>query len=229
MSTAIYEQLYNACDCNRDDFDEADVNELISLISMATCWTQRPCETFLMGLRQEIIDLPDCKEDCGIISFEPFYHPFDDNSFTFKLIKIDGIEEEEIPITDYSYGKATGVFRIDPPIPSCTCYDYICGCRPEYKLVIEYFAGYEELPDCLLPLFCEAIKYIAEKNTCDCGECEICQTNMAIEDLRMSEDGLTIRDRLNYYFVKILYEQYKKQLGLISLCDRAEELWGMVI
>lgn len=229
MFYAIYEQLKNACECIEDTFTEADVNELIDLISIATCWTQKPCETFLRGPRKEVIDLPECLDECGVVEFDPFYVPFDRDSFHFYLVEVDGVEEKFTDVTDFAYSELSGVFRVNVPLPSCMCNNYACGCPPQYKLYVEYEAGYDWLPECLLPLFCEAIQYIAEKNTCDCGECEICQTNMSAESFRIDEDGVTITDRLNYYFVTTLYEQYKKQLGLISLCGSENGLWGVVV
>ena len=45
----IIEQLKEFCDCFPCDEDnklEKTVKEAIHLISLLTCWTQRPCETF---------------------------------------------------------------------------------------------------------------------------------------------------------------------------------------
>ena len=69
----ILEQLQAYCDCVKD-ITEEDVAELVNLISIATCWQAKPCETFLVGERREVIDLPSCA-DCPI-TFEPFYQPF---------------------------------------------------------------------------------------------------------------------------------------------------------
>lgn len=229
MISTIFEQLKAECKCNSEDIHEADVKELISLVSMATCWTQKPCETFLLSEREERFDLPTCLDDCGIFTIEPFYYPFDPESFEITLIKRQGIEEEEIAVEDFAFSKSDGKIRVDLPIPDCRCQVCTCDCPPEYQLIVKYIAGYDELPDCLLPYFCEAIKYIAEKNECDCGECEICVAKNDINYQIEYEDGISIVDRLNYYFVQMLTEQYKRQIGLISLCGRGLRYWGEVV
>lgn len=224
----IYEQLRDYCDCIKDVKQE-EVDELINLVSMATCWTQKPCETFLNSERREVIDLDDCLCDCQIVRFAPFYTPFDPESFTFTLVKEVGIEETLIPVTEFTYSEIEGVFKIDPPIPNCDCGCNECTCNPKYKLVIDYVAGYEELPECLLPVFCEALQYIQERRECDCKQCQACEN---YDDERVEvlvEDAATITNQLKAYFVTTLTEQYKRQLSLISLCRSKKRLWGIVV
>lgn len=224
----IYEQLRDYCDCIKDVKQE-EVDELINLVSMATCWTQKPCETFLNSERREVIDLEDCLCDCQIVRFAPFYTPFDPESFTFTLVKEVGIEETLIPVTEFTYSEIEGVFKIDPPIPNCDCGCNECTCDPKYKLVIDYVAGYEELPECLLPVFCEALQYIQERRECDCKQCQTCEN---YDDERVEvliENAATITNQLKAYFVTTLTEQYKRQLSLISLCRSRKRLWGIVV
>ena len=52
MANTPFEQLSEYCDC-MEDVQERDVIELINLISTYTCWTQVPCETFLLSERRE--------------------------------------------------------------------------------------------------------------------------------------------------------------------------------
>lgn len=224
----IYEQLSDYCDCI--DVQESDVDELINLVSMATCWTQRPCETFLNSERREVIDLDDCLCPCDIVRFVPFYTPFDPESFTFTLVKEVGIEETLIPVTEFAYSEIEGVFKIDPPIPSCECGCNECSCNPKYKLVIDYEAGYEELPECLLPVFCEALQYIKERRECDCKQCQTCENKYDDDGVEvLVGNAATITNQLKAYFVTTLTEQYKRQLSLISLCRSNKWLWGIVV
>lgn len=219
-----YEQLTDYCDCV--DVSEKDVNELIDLISSYTCWTQRLCDTFLKSERREVIDLPDCLGDCDVFEFEPFYDPFDVDSFTFTLVEINGIDETETAISTYKYSKAEGKFRLELPLPGCTCRPR-CGCESKFKLVVEYIAGYEEIPECLLPIFCEALVWIKDKNTCDCSECQPC------DPTQLDREGIinyaSLNGRLQDYFLHVLAAQYRKQLGLISLCANRKHLWAVVV
>ena len=221
----LYDQLSDKCNCV--EVRESDVDELINLISMYTCWMQEPCETFLYGERRQVIDVPDCMCDCSVFTFEPFYKPFDIESFTFTLVAQTGIEETSIAIGDVAYSETDEVFKMMLPIPNCKCKSQ-CGCPTNYKLVVTYNAGFDDLPDCLIPVFCEALKYIKDKNDCPCNRCDTCDTDDDRIEVVESE-AAKLQDRLKYYFVKVLTEQYKKQLSLISICKPERKLWGFVV
>ena len=221
---SVVEQLTEYCDCLKE-VDEKNVNELIDLISTYTCWTRNVCETFLKSERREVIDLPKCVCNCYVFEFEPYYQPFDPESFVFTLVEQNGITETLTEITDYGYSMVDGKFRMELPLPDCKCKPK-CGCESTFKMVVDYVAGYEEIPDCLLPLFCEALQWIIIKNTCDCEECEPCQTDR--KELGVI-DETTLTGRLQIHFLSILTKQYFRQLSMISLCKREECLWGVVV
>lgn len=220
-----YEQLNNYCDCV-SNFTEKDVNELINLISAYTCWTQKLCDTFLKSERREVVNLPSCVGDCDVFTFEPFYQPFDENSFTFTLVEQKGIDEVETVISSFRYSAVDGVFRLELPLPPCTCMPS-CGCEPTYKLMVDYIAGYEEIPECLLPVFCEALVWIKDKNTCDCSACQPCDP--AENQVQGVINYASMNGLLQDYFINTLSMQYKKQLSLISLCKSRHHLWGVVV
>lgn len=220
----ILEQLTEYCDCQT--VEERDVNELISLISSFTCWTQKPCETFLKSERREVVELPNCIDDCDVFEFTPFYAPFDEESFTFTLIEQNGIQETATEITDYIYSEVDGNFKMELPLPGCNCKPN-CGCESKFKLLVKYVAGFELIPECLLPLFCEALIWINEKNKCDCEDCQPCdQTYRESRQI----DYASLTGRLQEHFLMILTRQYFRQLSLISLCDGYKgQLWGVVV
>lgn len=219
---SIIKQLEDYCNCIT--VDEKDVDELINLISTYTCWSGKVCDTFLSAERREVVSLPNCICDCDVFEFEPFYTPFDVDSFTFTLIEQNGILETATPITDYTFSIADENFRIALPLPNCDC-GCTCGCEPEYKLLVTYTAGYEELPECLLPIFCDALSWIRQKNDC-CGECEPCQSdNTDVGEI----DFTTLEGNIQDYFLRMLAVQYRNQLSLISLCDRRKSLWAVVV
>lgn len=242
----IYDQLKAYCECV--DVSEDDVAELVNVISLATCWQRTACETFLPGVRREVVDLPSCA-DCPI-TFEPYYQPFigertvteiDEETggiitkkvpfgiddFKFYLVKIDGIVEEvtEIPSTDYAYHASDGMFHIIPGLPSCKCGCNPCGCPPSYKLIAEYIAGYDEIPDCLLPVFCNVLEVIRAKNDCECDAACGCENG---EQQITYAKGDVVTVALETDIGKLLVETYKNQLGMISLCAR-KRLWGFVV
>lgn len=222
MITGITEQLSEYCDCV-NDVEEKDVKEIIDLISMYTCWTNEPCDTFLLGERREVIDLPSCL-DCEF-EFEPFYHPYDEDTFKFTVVKQQGTDIETWEV-DYVYNPATGKFLMDLGLPNCDCAIPSCDpCEPSYKLVVTYEAGYESLPDCLLPVFCNLLDVIQAKNECDCEKDCACNT----EDNIKYASGDVVTAALETDLGKMLVEQYKRQISLISLCEESKSMWGIVV
>lgn len=197
---------------------------MVNVVSLATCWQRVPCETFLKGARREVIELPSCA-DCPI-TFEPYYSPFDVSTFRFWLVKIEDLDETVTEITEYRYGATDGVFRIDAGLPSCRCGCNPCQkCPTEYKLVVEYEAGYEELPDCVLPVFCNLLEVIKAKRNCDCEECGCENPEQQITYAK----GDVVSVALETAIGKELVEAYKSQLGMISLCRGPQYLWGMIV
>lgn len=221
----VIEQLTEYCDCV--EAKESDINELISLISLQTCWADKsdPCGTFLTGERKEVVDVPDCMCDCDVFTFDPLYSPFDPESFAFTLIEQEGIAETATEITDFTYSVIDENFKMQLPLPSCGC-NAKCGCDKKYKLLVTYIAGYDEIPDCLLPVFCEALQWIKEKNTCDCSECEPCKGK---EPEYGDINYTTLTGRLQDYFLTVLTQQYIKQIMLISVCRECHGMWAVVV
>lgn len=227
----ILDQLRDYCECVKEATDE-DVAELISVVSMATGWMRSPCENFLLDDRTEVIDLPSCS-DCPI-EFEPYYHPFDPSSMKFTLVKIKGVEETEEEITDFGYISSEKKFRVNA-LTRCGCTVCECGCPTEYKLKAEYSAGYTEIPECLLPVFCNLLEVIQAKNDCDCT-CE-CGSN---EEAQYDRYGNLITQQVKYKsgdvvsvfletdLAKMLVQDYKNQLGMLSVI-RQKRVWGLVV
>lgn len=218
----VVDQLTEYCDCI--DVEEKDVYELIGLISSYTCWMQNPCDTFLLSERREVVELPNCADNCDVYVFEPFYAPFDSESFTFTLIEQNGIEETATEITDYIYSPVDENFRLILDLPDCKCRPK-CGCESKYKLLVTYVAGYELIPECLLPLFCDALAFIREKNKC-CDDCAECGTDYRGDT---SIDPTKLEGLIREHFLSILVVQYIRQLSLISLCNETRHLWGVVV
>lgn len=233
----IYDQLTQFCDCV-DDITMKDVEDMISVVSLATGWLKDPCESFLTSERREVIDLPSCM-DCPY-TFEPYYYPFDPDTFSVSLLTVQGIDETLIPVPEFRYSEVEGVLRIDTGLVPCHCLPCdVCGCPPEYKLVITYEAGYDTIPDCLLPVFCNLIEVIHAKNDCDC--CEKGCTSCDNETAKYDQYGNIVTQQIKYksgdvvsVFLetdlgKLLVEQYKSQLGMMSLVKKSHDVWGYVV
>lgn len=247
----LSEQLSAYCDCS--SVKESDVDELVHILSQMTCWNgtnvknanvgARICDTFLNGTRYEVIDLPGCLSKCPAFYFYPFYYPYDLESFNFKVAHISGITETIYELENVSYVSSKGAFAIDlsDVIKSCKCSSKCSTCRDEYKLLVEYDAGYEEIPECILPVMCNLLNVIEAKNNCDCdSQCPSCsnstttvnpvtgQTTVSVQTIKYASGDITTV-QLETELARLIVNNYKNQLGLISLCSSPMELWGKVL
>lgn len=237
----VYEQLYDYCDCVREligDDGVSDptfikyVDEMIHLISLKTCWINDPCETLLNSERIEIIQVDPfnkCCCDAGIIKFTPYYTPFNADSVSIELIEISGIHETitEIDPNDYAYSTSCKQILID--VTDYVNFD-LCNCQSIWKLRIKYDAGYIEIPECLLQLFCDILHVIYDKNNCNCEKCQACTGNNTYNDVVIEyAEGDTISPKIDQYLNILVLNMYNEQLGLLSLCDRCSGIWAVVV
>lgn len=243
MADNLFTQVTQYCDCVKE-ITVKDVDDMISVVSLATGWMLNPCETFEKAGRREVITLPSCL-DCPF-EFEPYYVPFDASSFSFTLVERKGLEVVQTPIENFVYYgyddrdmKYTGKMLVETGLPQCNCAcTDECGCPTTYELVAEYEAGYETLPDCLLPVMCNLLEVIHAKNDCDCKQCG-CEDG---ETITYDSDGNITSDQVIQYksgdvvsvfletdLAKMLVEQYKNQLGMMSLLKYTHNVWGYVV
>lgn len=225
----IYNQLEEYCDCLQDiDNDEfrKNVNEVINIISYLTCWTQKPCDTFLRGERQEKfeidnIDLCGCAR--GIKEYSLAFQPLYKDTIKLTLIINNGIDYEYIEIDDsyYSYNEYFKVLKVNL---SEFVKNSKCRCKDILMLVVDYEAGYELIPDCLLQLFCDVLQNVNTKNECSCGHCSVC----GIDD---TDDGTiiiptkfnsTLNRTISNYIDDLVSGYYSNALSLISICNNFE-------
>lgn len=237
----IIDQLTTFCDCVPQEAFEEDnrdkllrnVEELIFLVSILTCWTNEPCETFLNSERQEVIDIPDfdpcsCECDVGVTAFKPYYYKsIDVNSFEVFVVNTSGLQEEieRVDAGYYAYSELSKALKVDvrPYVEKSRCNP----CDDDYKLLIKYNAGYDLIPDCLLQLFCDLLHVIYNKNNCDCSTCQACKDGDDNEPNIVFDDETS--ETLDDYLHKLVESAYKKQIGLISLCQKCCGIWGVVI
>lgn len=225
----IYEQLQEYCGCCQKDSSEKNITELVHLVSTATCWAGEGSDTFLMGERREVFELPSCPDKCLVYEFKPFYHPFVAESVKFVIIKEQGINQEIIKLTedDFIYDEFDKCFKIKLPY-SCECN--ICKCGKKYRLVATYDAGYDRIPEFLLPVFCEMLDLVNKKNECSC-ECQTCEAENY--DNKTDYGEYTTGDMLTADIINkvgpLLTKTYNDILSLISLCEPRYFIYGEVI
>lgn len=235
----IVEQLGNECRCLKDINRDSDlfayvVKDMINLVSQLTCWQQNPCETFLLEEREEFFDIGDyeqCGCNAGIVEIEPFYSPIEPGSMKITLLELNGTEVREIDLPDsaFFYNVAWGnTVKIN-------IKEYIrngeCCCPLQYKLRATYYAGYSDIPDCLLPLFCGLLHVVYDKNNCECSTCAACASTEDVVVTAEYNGGDNISKLIDNYYTNIVLVAFKKQLGLISLCRARLEnqVWGVTV
>lgn len=240
MYENIIEQIKENCDCLKEKDIESglvdkSISQLIQLISTITCWTNRDmtCATFLSSDRQELFDINAIQQcghcDHGLMDVELFYTPIVPETIKVKVLTRTGIKFEEHVLSEdeYSFNPYENVLYID-------LKDFIfcnpCSCDSVEKVIVDYVAGYEELPECLLPIFCDMLSYLIEMNRCECAKsCDICDID-TVDEVTLtgyeSEEQKTTFD-----FVKnTITNAYSRQLELMSLCGRRRKrFWGAVV
>lgn len=245
MFDEIIEQLRDYCECIGDlDTDniakrqqvERNLTELIRLVSILTCWAsgkiqkfsggcccENYCDSFLMQPREEVFE-PEIVRSCtcgnGIVKVSPYYRMIRPETITVSIHYRNGIELEEVPVGEYSFDPYEETLWID-------LSEYLtdsCDCREIVRVVVNYEAGFERLPECLLPVFCEMLQYMNDMNRCNCESCSSCEMREDSEE----PDEKNQKD-VWFWVRKNLYEAWSRQLEMISLCQARSRLWGAVI
>lgn len=163
---------------------------VLRLFSLITCWTDSTDDLFLMQTRKQQTttkqlcgcrkDCCNCDEDQVVIPLE--YAPLLDDggcmyvSGTISVVINGVVHREEIP-ADYLYEHTdpynNKLYIIRDDFPDLLMWNNrcCCLCRRQCTITIEYNAGYEILPDGLLPLICPLLTKIdsAKVGLADCA------------------------------------------------------------
>lgn len=152
--------------------------QAIRYISNLTCWTDRDDDTFLTQIRRQNYEAAThcaccptsccCDEDQIVITLD--YTPNPDNMWIGGRISavVNGklvVEDIDAKYLEDHYDYYTGklyIMRAD--FPQILLDHSRCCCLRERKVNIglEYLAGYDRIPDGLLPLICPIINKINE-------------------------------------------------------------------
>lgn len=237
MYEKIVEQLKNYCSCIKESDLEADkleknVGELIDLISTITCWKNHPCETFLSSQREEVFDVGEFKKcgcDSGMVRIPLFYPMIDPTT-----IEVSVITRERITFTthklevdkDFSYNPYDSIVYVD--LSNIDYKDVCnCGCDELSKIVVSYVAGYETIPECLLPVFCDFLQFVIAMNRCECG-CSTCEETDG-SDVLISEENSDAQISISVYVREHITKAYSEQLGILSVCNSKDTWVGAVV
>lgn len=237
----VVEQLKDKCDCLKETDTSAykfeqNVEQLINLISILTCWKrgskENYCETFLLSERKELFDFKQVKScgccDNNITTLCLYYDLVKPESISVKLRVRNGIKfsEVEIDSNDISFDEIENNLYID--LSNYTDVTNNCNCDVLQKIIVTYDAGFEEIPDCLIPVFCDYLSYVIDMNKCECG-CDSCDddNDVNIDDIVNMDSNA---EQLNTYVTvrNHIISAYAQQLSIMSLCGRNYFL-GMVV
>lgn len=163
---------------------------VLRLFSLVTCWTDGINDLFLMQTRKQqttVKQLCGCRRDCCNcdedqivipLEFAPLYDAEDCMYVkgTISVVINGKVHREEIsaeylyehtdPFTNKLY-----ILREDFPDLLLWNHRCCCLCRRNCTITLEYNAGYELLPDGLLPLICPLLTKIdsAKIGLADCA------------------------------------------------------------
>ena len=236
----ITQNLQERCgcfDCDDGATMQRYMESFLRVLARLLCWTDGECSTILRALRHEVIPLTSFNL-CGcdaMVEVKPYYWKgFDPTTLKVYMHKRKGLEREEYELdTDkwnWSFVDGTILVNVtDELSPCCKCYDP-CSCEAEYKLVLDYEAGYtsETLPDCVYDAMCHFLSiFIAYQN--DCGTLDECANmdKLAVGAvLKKKSVDYIVREwtvdqsSIDRYYVKLINTWALQTLSSLSLCKR---------
>jgi len=235
----------------------------IRQISAMTCWTGTlpnhdkrgfvDCTTMEYGERMDVFDLDPidiCECPKGVRGFRLSFPlgqtidveetpdgPIRKERYDIEFLYIsymNGIHRECIPIkeTDYSYDHVSRRLMVD--FSGYLGILNTCGCDNNAKLEVEYYSGLNELPECVIGVFCELMQFMVELEKCDCANPNKCGHRrqhtglMRIYEIPMG-DGMDTRNndsRFQPYvettmldmIISIVNKSYIHQMQSLSIC-----------
>lgn len=228
------------CFCDKDD-DEIGklIKTLISLLSISLCWNDTICGTFEYGLREETFDyIPNCMtcECCATIAEYPLFYVSKGADFQIVNVALyiyNGLNETMTLLKPTQYTYRNGKLLIDTStLPSNCC---TCSCD-SYELRVEYESGYKQIPDCLLPLFCELLVAMS-LSLSGCGSIDTCcnmtsaKSYQILKSKRLGDISYSWeidKNHTSYLYTKMFNRLQTLAIAQMSCCNNnynEERLW----
>lgn len=230
----IYDQIAGYCNC-MSEIDPCNVEkylaQLVDYVSMMTCWKRKSCETFLSSEREEVFApnyINDCGCDQGLTIIPLYYTHIFEPTIQVTIQLRDGVNFCEVLVDpeDYSFDTYDNELYIN-------LSKYLglaggqCDCTKFKQIIVRYIAGYDRIPDCILPIFCDLMSYIIELNACGCTQCTDCESGSMRDEEDFPKDE---NEQLIYTWIQqAVTTVYINQLGLMSLCGKKHDFLGVVV
>lgn len=243
MDELIIAQIKDSCPCfcdKTDDELEVMISKLISLLSVSLCWNSDICGTFLYGEREETFTyVPDnCMvcQPCNRYKKYPLYYHADNSKLEVISVQINtyvGLETNEFVLPPNAYTIRKGVLIIDSSVLPVTCCT--CSCE-EYEIVVNYNAGYELIPDCMLPIFCDLLTNLSLSlsgcgSITDCCSMDRPQAYRILKSKKIGEISRTWetdKENLSYIYQQMYNVAELNKIAQMSCCNNDynnERLW----
>lgn len=238
----IVNQIKENCPC----FEEKEMSELesmittlIDLLSTSLCWNSSICGNFIRHVEVEKFDYINdscftCDCSSQIVKYDLFYtlKEIEIKIVEVTLITYSGLKETKIVLDPNSYTYRNGQILIDRTILPNNCCT--CSCD-EFVLSVAYETGFDKLPECLLPIFCELLINMSLSLT-GCGSIDDCCTMTrpkAYSYLKSKKIGDISyawgidENQSSYIYEKMLNTSKLKMIGMLSLCNQTslERIW----
>lgn len=169
--------------------------QIIRFISMVTCWTEGPLDTFFTQVRKQVFEAKQvwaCRPNCCECDPDQIIIPLDYNPLdpqqpfidAWITVMINGQPVKEKISWQYlsdHYDWSTGklyIMRDDFPDTLMYRGGLCCMCRRKLTITILYNAGYREIPAGLLPLICPLMAKLEDAKI-GMSECHNAMTQVA--------------------------------------------------
>lgn len=168
--------------------------QAIRYISHLACWTDTDNDTFLTSIRHQAVEVsakcactPECCEcDANVITIKLDYWPVPHNPFS--IAHLSGVYGGEIlrEVIDHEYlndhyDPVTNTLYINRHDFPNLLFDKgraCCLCDHHITIDLEYLAGYDDIPDGILPIICPIISKINESKV-SMSSCHQAMTQVA--------------------------------------------------
>lgn len=235
--TEKFKERCGCYSCESNDILQGYLESFFRVLARLLCWVDGECATILKTHRTEQVPLKDL-EVCGCeshIEIKPrFFKGFDPSTLkVYVQCKQGSVREvKEVSQEKWNWSFVDNTLIVDTTEyfnPCCPPCINECCCGAEYKLILDYEAGYtsENMPDCVYDSLCHFMNiFIAYQNQCgsleDCANMDRLAVGSVLEQKsvdyvvrKWKVDNMSI-DR---FYLKLIYKWSLQTLSSLSLCN----------